>query len=465
MDGIMHAIAPLRGKTVGVLGLARSGIAVARVLARNGIGVVVYDDNPQAIEPLLAEGMRPGRIEDVARLDVLVVSPGVPLTHPRPHPVVAAAREAGILLTCDIDLFARPLRELGHTLVVVTGTNGKSTTTALIHHLALVAGKRVLIGGNIGLPVFELKPGSKPTIVVLELSSFQLDLCNDLRPDIAVWMNLTPDHLDRHGDLDGYIRAKSRVFARMGTSDEAIICIDDEPSRAVAQSLAGRVAVTTFGRSGEAVVSIVGGDLRRGSRPLMDLRDLPSLRGDHNIDNAAAATLALLRLGVDGTTIRNGLATFRSLPHRAEQVAVIDHVRFINDSKATNPSSAARSLRTFPNIYWIAGGKPKPGGFSELLSLMRPVRHLYLIGEAADEMVATFEGVVPCTRHAGLAEAMRAAHDAALADRTGEATVLLAPACASYDQFRSYEERGDRFREIAMSMASGERLQPLGGAA
>ncbi|MEZ5826035.1 MAG: UDP-N-acetylmuramoyl-L-alanine--D-glutamate ligase [Geminicoccaceae bacterium] len=461
----MKALDHLRGRPVGVLGMARSGIAVARALSAAGASVHVFDDRPQAFDDLALKGMQVGRIEHVPGLDLIVASPGVPFTHPAPHPLFVAARNANVPVTCDIDLFARPLREQGHRLIAVTGTNGKSTTTALVHHLLLSAGKRAVIGGNIGLPVFELKPPSKPTVYVLEISSFQLDLCTTLRPDIAIWMNLTPDHLDRHGDLAGYVRAKSRIFARMEREDLAIVCVDDEESREVAASLDGRMKVRTFGRSEDAACRIEGERLEAGAFGRFDLSGLASLRGAHNVDNAAAAALALAALDVDPMTVRAGMLGFRSLPHRAEEVASIRHVRFVNDSKATNPVAATRSLSTYSDIHWIAGGKPKPGGFAELLPYMKSVRHAYLIGEAADEIARTIDGKVPWSLHADLAEAMNAARDDALALDVEEATVLLAPACASFDQFRSYEERGDRFREIARAMAARAVPGLFGGAA
>ncbi|MCB2012063.1 MAG: UDP-N-acetylmuramoyl-L-alanine--D-glutamate ligase [Geminicoccaceae bacterium] len=462
----MKALEHLQGRSVGVLGMARSGRAVARALVDNGARVSVFDDRMEVMDGLSLKGMAIGRLEEVADLDLVVASPGIPLTHPAPHPVVSAAREAGVPVTCDIDLFARPLRRLGHSLVAITGTNGKSTTTALVHHLLLSAGRRTAIGGNIGLPVFELKVGATPTIFVFELSSFQLDLCETLRPDIAVWMNLTPDHLDRHGDLAGYVHAKSRIFAGMGDEDLAIVCTDDEPSREVAATLDGRMGLRTFGRSDGVDCRIEGERLACAGGGAHDLSDLPSLRGAHNVDNAAAAALVLGALGVDDSSaIRKGLLGFRSLPHRAEEVAGFGHVRFINDSKATNPVSATRSLSTYPNIFWIAGGKPKPGGFADVLPFLGEVRHAYLIGEAAAELASALAGRVPLSEHADMAAAMRAAFADARTFTDGEATVLLSPACASFDQFASYEERGDRFREIAREMVANASPGLVGGAA
>lgn len=436
----------LAGRKIGVLGMGRSGLATARRLARAGAEVVVFDDDPTKLDGL---AHRPGTAGDVSGLSFLVVSPGVPLTHPAPHPLVEKAREAGVRLTCDVDLFAAELRSKGHRLVAVTGTNGKSTTATLIHHLLRAAGQEVLLGGNIGRPVFDLDLPESRATVVLELSSFQLDLCSDLHPDVAVWLNLTADHLDRHGDLDNYVRAKRRLFARMNFDDHAVVGVDDAPSIATADLLARCTHVVRIGRAADADYRVAEGVLHHGDRPVCRLDTLESLRGAHNHQNAAAAVAALRCLGVDEAAIVAGLATFESLPHRMEEVARLGSVRFVNDSKATNPEAAARSLASFHDIHWIAGGRPKPGGFGDLLPLVGHIAHGYFIGEAADALTATFESRFATSRHASLQDALRAAADAASARPAEEVVVLLAPACASYDQFRDFEQRGDLFRDEA----------------
>ena len=459
----MQTLARFAGRKVGVLGLARSGRAMARALQAADCEPVLFDDRPEAMTPLVEQGMTVGSIDLVPELAAMAVSPGVPLTHPRPHPVIEAARRCGIEITCDIDLFAQPLRRQGHRLVAVTGTNGKSTTAALVHHLLRAAGCSTRLGGNIGLPVYELDIPSEPTFIVLEVSSFQLDLCSTLRPHVAVWLNLTPDHLDRHGDMKGYARAKQRLFAQMQGSDLAIVCTDDEPSNATARSLSGQCRVIRFASTaakGDYTVS--ENALATGGETIVRLDGLRALRGLHNAENAAAAALVLKEAGVGVDLIRTGLETFAGLPHRAEEVACAGGVRFVNDSKATNPESAARSLDSYRNIHWLAGGRAKPGGFQQILSHLEYVRRAYLFGEAAAELESALRGQRELSLHPDMADALASATSAALRDPAGEATVLLAPACASFDQFASYEERGDRFRQLARSIAAG---LDLGGAA
>ena len=395
--------------------------------------------------------MRAGTAADLAGMTTMVVSPGVPLTHPAPHPMIAEATRLSIPLTCDIDLFAAVARERGHEIVAVTGTNGKSTTASLLHHLLQHAGRTALLGGNIGVPVLDLELPEEPATLVLEVSSYQLDLCSAFHPHVALWLNLTPDHLDRHGDLAGYIRAKERIFRHMTGDDLAIIGVEDAPSRELAARLEGRCRVRRV-KAEDARVSLAG---------------IASLRGAHNAQNAALATAALEELGLDLATIQAGLETFTGLPHRAEEVARIGRVSFVNDSKATNPVAATKSLASFEHIYWIAGGLPKPGGFGDIEPYLSKVRRAYLIGEAREELAAFLASRVLHTSHASLREALSAAvvdasRDRAGSDHAAEVTILLAPACASFDQFPSYEARGDQFRQLAREIAS---RQVLGGAA
>jgi UDP-N-acetylmuramoylalanine--D-glutamate ligase len=452
----MDGLAEFKDRQVGVLGLARSGLATARALVAAGARVVAFDDRPDALGAATGLGAVPGKPADVAGLAILVVSPGVPLTHPAPHPVIAAARAAGVALTSDIDLFVDSLG-LAHSVIAVTGTNGKSTTSALIHHLLMESGRDARLGGNIGRAVFDLEPPGKDTIYVLEVSSFQLDLCTRLHPYVAVWLNLTPDHLDRHGDLDGYIKAKRRVFAAQDATDWAVIGIDDEPSRRLADEieaggLGPRVArISVAGGPVEHGVYVEDGDIvdAREARPrrVAGLRSLSRLRGEHNWQNAAAAIAAVLPF-VPVEAIQPGLESFEGLAHRMEQVAEEPGIVWINDSKATNPDAAARSLDCFENIFWIAGGKPKPGGFKALRPHMARVRAAFLIGRAAAEIAADLGDIVPTRQVDTLENAVAAAGDAAREAALPQAAVLLAPACASFDQFNSFEHRGDRFREL-----------------
>lgn len=440
-----------RGQKVGVLGLARSGRAVAAALAAAGAEVLVFDDNPAT---LAATPHRRGAAEDVPGLALMVPSPGVPLTHPRPHPLVAAARLAGVPLRGDVDLFADQLGE--RRIVGITGTNGKSTTTALVHHLLQAAGVDAVQGGNIGRPVFELEPGPPERVFVLELSSYQLDLCEHLHCAVAVWLNLTPDHLDRHGDLAGYVAAKERIFARQRPGDVAVVGIDDAPGQAEAlrlRALGREVVTVTLTDTLPAQIAVLDGRLFEGGAEITELRSLANLRGRHNWQNIAAAYGAVRALGLTPEQAIAGLASFVGLPHRMEEVARSGRVVWVNDSKATNPDSADKSLTSFPCIYWIAGGKAKPGGFAHLRPALGGVRGAYLIGAAAAEIAADLGDLVPVHEVGTLEAAVHAASAAARATDVGEAVVLLAPACASFDQFANFEARGDAFRALAIAEA------------
>jgi UDP-N-acetylmuramoylalanine--D-glutamate ligase len=440
------------GRRVGILGMARSGIAAARALAAAGADVVAFDDRPEAVADT---PFRAGRPADVPGLALLMPSPGVPLTHPRPHPLVQAARDAGVPVRGDVDLFATVLGS--RPVVGITGTNGKSTTTALVHHLLAAAGVDAVMGGNIGRPVFELDPGPVGRTFVLELSSFQLDLCHALRCRVAVWLNLTSDHLDRHGDLAGYVAAKERIFRNQQDGDAIVIGVDDAPSREVAARLvaAGRrpVTVTVMGQP-DAAIAVADGRLVEGGAEVADLRPLQSLRGRHNWQNIAVAYGTLRALGLAPDRALVGLASFRGLAHRMEEVARAGHVLWVNDSKATNPDSAEKSLASFANVFWIAGGKPKPGGFRSLRPALGQVRAAYLIGTAAGEIAADLGDLVPMQEVGTLEAAVRAASAAARAQDGREAAVLLAPACASFDQFANFEARGEAFRALARAEAA-----------
>jgi UDP-N-acetylmuramoylalanine--D-glutamate ligase len=314
-----------------------------------------------------------------------------------------------------------------------------------------------VLGANIGRPVFELDPGPPQRVFVMELSSFQLDLCDTLRCRVAVWLNLTPDHLDRHGDLAGYVAAKERIFRDQRPGDTAVLGVDDVPSRELARRLAARgratITVTVAGEPGTAVAVREGRLIDNGSE-VFDLGALENLRGRHNWQNIAAAYATARSLGLTPAQAVIGLPTFRGLPHRMEQVARAGSIVWINDSKATNPDSAEKSLSSFANVFWIAGGKPKPGGFKSLRPALRNVRAGYLIGTAADEIEADLGDLAPMHRVGTLDAAVRAASAAARAEGSGEIAVLLAPACASFDQFANFEARGDIFRALARAEAA-----------
>ena len=340
----------------------------------------------------------------------------------------------------------------GARLVAITGTNGKSTTTALIGHVLASAGRAVEVGGNIGTAVLSLAPPVKDRIYVVEFSSFQIDLTPSLRPDVAILLNITPDHLDRHGDLETYAAVKARIFARQGTGDTAVVAVDDAVCRAIWEEIAtgaDRVAVSgerelhdgIFARQGELYRSQDG-----RSELFADLSEIVSLRGSHNGQNASAAAAAALALGLDRSEIVSGFSSFPGLSHRMEQVGDLDGVLFINDSKATNADATAHALASFENIFWIAGGQAKAGGIRNLKKFFPKIRRAYLIGEAAEPFAAFMEGEVDCCISGTVEQAVEAAVRDASTQGVRPAAVVFSPACASFDQFRNFELRGDAFR-------------------
>jgi UDP-N-acetylmuramoylalanine--D-glutamate ligase len=418
------------GKRYAVLGLARSGAATVRALLAGGASVTAWDRDEGKRQALL-EGAGLDKLEvadvDVADLtpfEALIVSPGVPLNT---HPLSARAREAGVPIIGDIELFAQTRADLpAHKVVGITGTNGKSTTTALVHHLLDTAGIPSRMGGNIGLPILAQEPLPEGGVYVLELSSYQIDLTQSLDCDVAVLLNITPDHLDRYDGFEAYAASKARLFAMQSATHDAIIGIGDAPSAAIARSLSAR---------GEHLTKIAPG-------VCMDQSRWPSLQGPHNAQNALAAIAVARALGVDEKTIDRGLETFSGLPHRMERVATLDGVTFIDDSKATNPESAAPALAAFPRVHWIVGGRAKGDDLDACAPHFGHVVRAYTIGEAGPRFAEVLRPHVAVTEAGTLDAAVTAAAGAA---QRGE-VVLLSPAAASFDQFRDYEHRGAAFR-------------------
>ena len=459
----MFAATTFTGRKVGVFGLGRTGLAVIGALEAGGADVFAFDDNAEAVEKCASEGLPVHDLKalDFAGLDALVLSPGVPLTHPEPHWSVKKARAAGVEIIGDTEVFVREVAGSGAKIVAITGTNGKSTTTALIGHVLGDAGLDVEIGGNIGTAVFLLGAPHPGKIYVLELSSYQLDLTPGLKADVAILMNLSRDHIDRHGSMENYAAVKAKVFARQGPGDVAVVSVDDAWCQAIADRLDGGQQVVRMSVEHEEPggVSAPGGILRAGGDEI-DLNDMGALRGRHNWQNACAAYGAGRALGLDAGQIKKGLEGFTGLVHRLEEVGRIGAVTFINDSKATNADAAGRALAAFDNIYWIAGGRAKEGGIEELRPWFSHVARAYLIGEAAGDFARTLAGHVEYEMCGTLEKALEsAARDAA---GSSEAVVLLSPACASFDQYASFAERGDVFRAL---VAGREGIELVKGVA
>jgi UDP-N-acetylmuramoylalanine--D-glutamate ligase len=443
-----------------VLGLGRTGRSVCRALRDSGARVWAWDDDPARRVEAAGAGVP---IVDLGvcnwdRIDRLVPSPGVPLTHPRPHRFVRRARAAGIPIVGDLELLVE--NEPDRRIVGVTGTNGKSTTTALIAHLLRSAGQGAQLGGNIGLPVLDLLPKPVEDIYVLEMSSYQLELTEHLRCAVAVILNVSPDHLERHGSLAGYVRAKHRILHNQRASDWTVLGVDDDHGRRLYRKLAAkadrRLLPVAVGRPLDDGVYVIDGQLYDAiggdAAPVLDLRPIASLRGAHNWQNAAAAYGAVRALGLAAEAAAGGLPDFQGLAHRLEAVATLGGVQFVNDSKATNSEAAARALASFDDIYWIAGGRPKECELAPVLPWLDRLRHAYLIGEAAEGFARTLAGRVAYTQSGDLPNAVRQAANAAWAAGKDAAVVILAPACASFDQFRDFEERGETFKALVAEL-------------
>jgi UDP-N-acetylmuramoylalanine--D-glutamate ligase len=451
------------GRKIAVFGLGASGLASASALFAAGADVVAWDDNTERIAYATSAGIPTADLHDIdwARITALVLTPGVPLTHPTPHWTVDLARAAGVEVIGDIELFCRERRARGPDapLVAITGTNGKSTTTALIAHLLQTAGRDVQLGGNIGTAILSLEPPTPRRSYVIECSSYQIDLSPSLDPSVGILLNVSADHIDRHGSIENYAAVKERLVAGVPANGCAIVGVDDDWSVAAADRLerAGRPLVrVSVNRSLTDGIYVADQQImqsRAGSAEVIaQLAGIGSLRGLHNAQNAACASAAALALNVDRKMIQQGLSSFPGLAHRMEQVGRNGRVLFINDSKATNADAAARALTCFSDIFWIAGGKPKAGGIVPLSEFFPRIRKAYLIGESAKEFGTTLEGKVAYEIVETLDRATAAAARDAAASGLSEPVVLLSPACASFDQYPNFEVRGDRFRELVHAL-------------
>ncbi len=441
-------------KPLAILGLGKSGMPVFEACLEAQIPCVLWDDNEAARKAAADKGADVRDFtSDMSPYQALCVSPGIPLTHPKPHPAVEAAQKANVEIIGDIELFHRAKQNI--RTVGITGTNGKSTTTALIGHILKEAHVSSTTGGNIGEAVLSLPDLGNGSAYVLEMSSYQLDLCTTFAPEVSVLLNLSPDHLDRHGDMAGYAQAKEKIFTGKGT---AIIGIDDEWSKKICENVRAKgeravVPVSCLKPLMRGVYTSAEGILFDGPFKIIDLHTCRNLRGQHNWQNAAMAYAAARALGVKADDIVRALHSFAGLAHRQSVVTVYHGITYINDSKATNDQAASYALRTYAPIYWIAGGKPKDGGYTYCEKHLNRVRHAFLIGEAEEAMAAWLEKKkIPVTRAKTMENAVKAAHKLAQNEKLSHAVVLLSPACASFDQFKNFEHRGEVFTELVKTL-------------
>ena len=458
-------VSTFAGQRVALFGLGGSGLVTADALVAGGADVTAWDDNPASVERARAKGINCTNLRetDFADFSALVLAPGVPLTHPQPHWTVDLAHHAGVEIVGDIELFSRELAASGRTapFVAITGTNGKSTTTALIAHTFQNAGRDVQMGGNIGRAVLDLDPiSTEPTnnqVYVVECSSYQIDLAPSLHPHVGVLLNLTPDHLERHGTMENYAAIKERLVAR---SDRAAVGRDDEFCRAIIERLPEENVTTISGQSGgKSDVGFDGHSLIDGAgKTLISIDGIGSLRGRHNGQNAAVAFAVCQALGLSAPQIAEGFSTFPGLAHRMEQVGHVGQTLFINDSKATNSEAAATALSSFEKVFWIAGGLPKSGGIESLEPYFPRVEKAYFIGEAAPQFAAQLGDTIPYEISGTLQDAVNHASLDAAATGEGE-IVLLSPAAASFDQFPNFEKRGEAFKD---AVAQLDGFVPLG---
>ncbi|EDQ32405.1 UDP-N-acetylmuramoylalanine--D-glutamate ligase [Hoeflea phototrophica DFL-43] len=466
----MIAASTFKGRRVALFGLGGSGLATARSLVAGGAELIAWDDNPAQVEAAAKAGIAVGDLREIdwARIQTLVLAPGVPLTHPKPHWTADLANMYAVEIIGDVEIFARERRAHAPdaAFIAITGTNGKSTTTALIAHLIEHSGRDAQLGGNIGTAVLTLEPLTDDRVYVIECSSYQIDLAPSLDPSAGLLLNLTPDHLDRHGSMQHYAEVKTRLVAQ---SDMAIIGVDDDWCRDIATQ------IEADGRKVERISKSLplsrgifadGGKIRQAAdgavQEIADLSGIPTLRGQHNAQNAAAAIAACRVTGLSDAEIRTGLATFPGLKHRMQPVGRQGRVVFVNDSKATNAEAAAPALQSFKPIYWIAGGLAKEGGIAALEPYFPRIAKAYLIGEAAAEFAASIGERAPFEISGTLDRAVANAARDAGQDAAEMPAVLLSPACASFDQYRNFEVRGDAFVSLVAALDDIEMLVEVG---
>lgn len=464
----MIKISRYAGKTVAIMGFGQSGRATAYALRAGGASIKLWDDNPERRAAAVTDGFDVANLLSLnwGEVACLIWSPGIPHTLPNLHPVIQAARAVSLTPICDIALLMQS--ESTAIRVGITGTNGKSTTTALTSHILKASGYRTVAGGNFGLPVLSFPPLDDKGIYIIELSSYQLELTPNLALNIAVLLNILPDHLDRHGGMDGYISTKHSLFKSLNEAGTAVIGVDDTPSLLLQKKLKkNRFRVISVSTRKTADIYVKGGmliDSLSNMRPV-DLNSIPTLQGQHNGQNAAAAFAVAKALGVRLPIINSAMRTFPGLAHRQELIAIIGGVHYINDSKATNSDAVEKAIARYKgaSLYWIAGGQAKPGGIKTLSRLLlQHVRHAFLIGDAASSFSVTLtDWQVPHTLCNTLCVAVTKAHALATQEYfLGKRIVLLSPACASWDQFNSFEHRGLTFRSLVEALP-GQRGDPV----
>ncbi len=452
------------GQSLAVFGLGRTGITAALSLLKGGAIVWAWDDNPAARDAAAKQGvtLKDLKTIDWEECDALVLSPGVPDTLPKPHWSAKFAKAAKVPIICDIEIFAREIAARPENerpkIVAVTGTNGKSTTTSLIGHILRSCGKDAQIGGNIGRGVLDLNKVRAGTHYVLELSSYQLERTFSLRANAAVFLNLTPDHLERHGDLTGYEVAKRRIFNNQTSEDAIIIGVDSEATKRIHSEITAQNGRSIYpvsvkkclGRGASVMKGKLYCNIHHKAVEICDLKKAVALEGLHNHQNAAAAFAAVQSLGLDTKEIGDAILSFPGLAHRMETIGRAGPVRFVNDSKATNADAAKQALESYKNIFWVSGGQAKSGGIEPLTDLFPNINRAYLIGEAAPEFHKTLSKNKVTHKISGTLEkaVLCAARDAMQSDASNP-IVLLSPACASFDQFKDFESRGEAFRDYA----------------
>lgn len=447
-----------KDQKIAVLGLGRSGRSVVKSLLKAGAHVFAWDDQEEARFAAQNQGISLTNLDSVdwEEVDHLILSPGIPHHYPAPNPLVARAQIAGLRPLSDLEILYRSQPDARY--IGITGTNGKSTTTTLIGHILKESGSSMEMGGNLGIPVLDLNPLNEDGTYVLEVSSYQLEISPNLHFNVGVLLNITPDHLDRHGGMEGYIAAKRLIYRNTTAQDTLVISVDDVICMTIYENLKASGKVTLLPISTCKVLSegvyVKDGILVENSQPILNLKKLSRLKGQHNWQNIAAAYGVLRSLGLAAEAIAKGIESFPGLAHRQQEVACYKNVIFINDSKATNAEATAKALACFQDssLYCLLGGRPKEGGITSLEPYFPSIKHAFLYGEAASSFALTLEGRVPYTLCETLEEATMKAAQLAFNDQNQNVVVLLSPACASFDQFRDFEQRGDAYCQYVQAI-------------